>query len=163
MGLFDYITDDSSERKSELNDYISQTIINPILSKPMHTSTQNHSDGPGSSESPGSQGQPTIENITLATIASKLHHGSLKQGEMMYFVNNLRNRAAYIKGSIFANDQNSDEQLQIEIALNSKYDGLNSTKSIEFQEFLGGEPITNRNQTSYFPDMSDPRIHHITS
>ena len=54
---------------------------------------------------------------------------------MMHFINNLRNRAAFIKGDIFANDQYRDEQLQIEIALNSKYDGLNKTKDIEFLEY----------------------------
>ena len=55
----------------------------------------------------------------------KLQRGELTLGEMMHFFNNIRNRAAYIKGNLFANDQNSDEQLQIEISLNSKYDGFN--------------------------------------
>lgn len=53
----------------------------------------------------------------------------------MHFFNNIRNRAAYIKGNLFANDQNSDEQLQIEISLNSKYDGFNESRDIEFLEF----------------------------
>lgn len=33
MGLFEYITEDFSERKTELNNQISKKIIDPILEK----------------------------------------------------------------------------------------------------------------------------------
>ena len=74
--------------------------------------------------------QIIVDGLDLVQAASKLPQGKLNEGEMMYFVNNLRNRAVYLKGNIFANDQHSDEQLQMEIAINSKYDGLNSTRDI---------------------------------
>ena len=62
----------------------------------------------------------------------------------MHFINKLRNRAAYIKGNLFANDQHSDEQLQIEISINSKYDGFNASKDIQFFEFDGNTIGSNK-------------------
>jgi hypothetical protein len=76
---------------------------------------------------------------------------------MMHFFNNIRNRAAYIKGNLFANDQNSDEQLQIEISLNSKYDGFNQSRDIEFLEFPARAHLEDNNRTMFAP------IHIVTS
>lgn len=77
----------------------------------------------------------------------KLHNGELTFGEMMHFFNDIKNRAAYIKGNLFANDQYSDEQLQIEISINSKYDGFNQSREIEFLELPIVKHIKSNNQT----------------
>lgn len=50
-----------------------------------------------------------VGNISIESVVSKLAQGELTKGEMMFFINNLRNRAAYIKGNLFANDQFGDE------------------------------------------------------
>ena len=122
MGLFEYITDDISERREELGNQIQQDIISPILEKKFDLDYDKDN-------------KLRYDNVTLDSAINHLQKGSLTLGEMMHFFNNIRNRAAYIKGSLFANDQNSDEQLQIEISLNSKYDGFNESRNIEFLEF----------------------------
>lgn len=59
---------------------------------------------------------------------------NLTQREQALFVQETTNKVALFKGSIFANDQNRDEELQISFALNSKYDGFNSSKQVEVKD-----------------------------
>ena len=96
IGLFDYITDDMSIRSTELNQEITQSTLKPVLEQKMELNTT---------------GKLSVGNVTIENVVNKLQQGELTQGEMMFFINNLRNRAAYIKGNLFANDQDGDEQL----------------------------------------------------
>ena len=58
---------------------------------------------------------------------------------MQIFINNIENRAAYFKGSIFANDQNRDEELTFNFAINSKFDGFNVSRNVMFSNYTKGE------------------------
>lgn len=58
--------------------------------------------------------------------------GKLSQAEQKYFIDRVPNNASLFKGSIFLNDKHRDEELKMEFVLNSKYDGLNITKQVEF-------------------------------
>ena len=139
MGLFDYITDDYNTRKVQLDRKISQEVISKVLEEKMKV------------EKAG--GHLKVNNVSIDGVVKALQQGKLNKGEMMHFINKLRNRATYIKGNLFANDQNSDEQLQIEISLNSKYDGFNTSKDIEFFEYNANTIRSNKlNKT---PGMAD--------
>jgi hypothetical protein len=48
----------------------------------------------------------------------------------MYFIEQVGNNASFFKGSIFANDQYRDEELRIEFAINSKFDGFNISRQL---------------------------------
>ena len=56
----------------------------------------------------------------------------LSQGEEKYFIDQVPNNVTLFKGSIFTNDQFRDEELRIEFAINSKFDGFNISKQVEF-------------------------------
>ncbi len=51
----------------------------------------------------------------------------------MYFIEQVGNNASLFKGSIFANDQFRDEELRIEFAINSKFDGFNISREMNVE------------------------------
>lgn len=55
-------------------------------------------------------------------------NGVLSQDEEKYFIDQVPNNVTLFKGSIFTNDQFRDEELRIEFAINSKFDGFNISK-----------------------------------
>ena len=48
----------------------------------------------------------------------------------------MEDRAAFFKGSFYANDQYKEEELQFEFTLNNKFDGFNISRSVDFQEII---------------------------
>jgi hypothetical protein len=64
--------------------------------------------------------QQADSNFTIET-----NSGALGLREEQYFLNKIRNKAAYIKGSLFSNNQFRDEELQINFAVNSVFNSLN--------------------------------------
>jgi len=81
--------------------------------------------------------------ITKEDTTKIIEKGELTLSEQQHFVEQVSNRAAYFKGSIFANDQYRDEEMRIQFTINSKFDGFNISKEIEF-----GKPDFDNNSSS---------------
>ena len=71
--------------------------------------------------------------ITKEDTTKIIEKGELTLSEQQYFVEKISNRAAYFMGLIFANDQYRDEEMRIQFTINSKFDGFNISKQIEFE------------------------------
>ena len=56
--------------------------------------------------------------------------GKLSYGEKKYFIDQVPNNVTLFKGSIFMNEQHRDEELKVEFAINSKFDGFNISKQV---------------------------------
>lgn len=69
-----------------------------------------------------------------------IEDGNLTQKELSIFIENIENRAAYFKGSLFANGQNRDEELTFTFAINSKFDGFNVSRNVMFNNKTGEGP-----------------------
>ena len=78
-----------------------------------------------------------ILNSNLNYTNTTVRDSKLTQKELQTFISSVVNRAAYFKGSIFANNQYRDEELTVQFSLNSQFDGFNTSKQVKIKDYNG--------------------------
>ena len=71
-----------------------------------------------------------VDGVSLKTVSDRFRMHNLSLAENMFSFSKLENQAALFRAHLYGDGEYRDDSVQIEFALNSKFDGFNMTREL---------------------------------